>query len=537
MSTYERRGFLRQSFLSAAGLAASWPLNAGFAKEGRAVSGSELTRISNVPAKLRIEVVDETGGPVWARLEIRGPEGKMYGPEPALGDGAAHHFPGIGPWYLGSFVAKGETVVEVPAGEYTVIAEHGTEYERVEKPVVVTAGQSISLRIPLKPWVRMNELGWWSADLHVHRDPADMPKLALAEDLNLSVLFTIWNKANLWQGKEWPKNPVLEVTPRHLVTLLNAEDERGGGAWLLQGLQKNLDLAVEGRWYPPGIDFVRQARAQRSDASEFPWFDCEKPFWWEVPVVMALEPPDSLGILHNHFTQYGILSMEAWGRPRDREKYPGAQGFVDYSLDLYYRYLNLGLRIPPSAGSASGVLPNPVGYNRAYVKLDKPFSVKAWYDALRSGPSFVTNGPVLFINTTNLPGGQVHVTVEARARQPLEKIEMVANGQVIGQFLAPQGARSFQAEQTLAGEHHSWLAVRCYGKSESTIRMAHSRPIPLAGTWNPREDALFFTRWVEELAEQARHDSDRFKNPAERDTVLGLYEQARRFYSEKTGPS
>ena len=34
MSTYERRGFLRKSFLSAAGLAASWPLNADFAKEG-----------------------------------------------------------------------------------------------------------------------------------------------------------------------------------------------------------------------------------------------------------------------------------------------------------------------------------------------------------------------------------------------------------------------------------------------------------------------------------------------------------------------
>jgi hypothetical protein len=537
MSTYERRGFLRKSFLSAASLAASWPLNADFAKEGRALSGAEPTRISDVPAKLHIEVVDETGQPVWARLEVRGPEGKMYGPEPTFGDHTALRFSGIGPWYLGSLVAKGETVVEVPAGEYTVIAEHGTEYERFEKRVVVSGGQSIRLGIPLKPWVRMNELGWWSADLHVHRDPADIPKLALAEGLNLSVVYTIWNKANLWQGKEWPKNSVVEVSPRHLVTLLNAEDERGGGAFLFQGLQKNLDLAVEGRWDPPAIDFVRQARAQRSDASEFPWFDCEKPFWWEVPVMMALEPPDSIGLLHNHFTQYGMVANEVWGRPRDREKYPGVRGFVDNSLDLYYRYLNLGLRIPPSAGSASGVLPNPVGYNRAYVKLDKPFSVKAWYDALRNGPSFVTNGPMLFINTTNLPGDKVHVTVEGRAREPLEKIEIVANGQVIGQFLAPQGARSFQAERTLAGGHHTWLAVRCYGKTESTVRMAHSRPIPLAGTWNPREDALFFTRWIEELADQARSDSERFRSPAERDTVLGLYERARRFYSEKAGPS
>ena len=178
-----------------------------------------------------------------------------------------------------------------------------------------------------------------------------------------------------------------------------------------------------------------------------------------------------------------------------------------------------------------------MGYNRVYAKLDKPFSVEAWYDALRNGPSFVTNGPMLFIDTTNLPGNKVHVRVEARAREPLERIEIVANGQVIEQFLPSQGERSFQAERTLEAGHHTWLAVRCYVKSQSTIRMAHSRPIPLPGAWNPREDALFFVHWIDELVNQARSDSGRFKNPTERDTVLGLYEQARRFYSDKIGPS
>ena len=158
MSTYERRGFLRKSFLSAAGLAASYPLNAHFAKDAGALSGPELTRISDAPAKLHIQVVDETGEPVWARLEVRGSEGQMYEPESALSDGSSRNRPGVGLWYLGSFVVKGETVVEVPPGEYAVIAEHGTEYERVEKHVVVAGGQSIPLRIPLKPWVRMNEL-------------------------------------------------------------------------------------------------------------------------------------------------------------------------------------------------------------------------------------------------------------------------------------------------------------------------------------------------------------------------------------------
>ena len=252
---------------------------------------------------------------------------------------------------------------------------------------------------------------------------------------------------------------------------------------------------------------------------------------------MALEPPDSFGLIHNHFTQYGMFSKEAWGRPRDREKYPGAWGFVHNSLDLYYRYLNLGLMIPPSAGSASGVLPNPVGYNRVYAKLDKPFSVEAWYDALRNGPSFVTNGPMLFTNTKNLPGNKMQVSVEAHAREPLESVEIVANGQVIEQFLPSLGKRSFQAERIVEGDRHTWLAVRCYVKSKSTIRLAHSRPIPLPGIWNPHDDALFFVRWIDDLIAQTRSDSERFRLQAERDTILGLYEQARRFYSDKIGQS
>jgi hypothetical protein len=155
---------------------------------------------------------------------------------------------------------------------------------------------------------------------------------------------------------------------------MNAEDERGGGAWMLHGIHKPLPLGVDGRWFPPGITFVTEARAQRSPGDVLPWFDCEKPFWWEVPVIMAVAPPDSLGVLHNHFNQYGICDTEAWGRPRDQKQFPGWKGFVDYSFRLYYRYLNLGFRLPASAGSASGALPNPVGYNRVYVQLPGPLT-------------------------------------------------------------------------------------------------------------------------------------------------------------------
>ena len=484
-------------------------------------------------AELKIKVVDAAGEPVWARLEVRDAQGRMHQPLFALRDLDARSRPGGGAWYLGSFVARGESVVEVPPGAYTIFAERGTEYERLQSHVDVNEGAPSTVVLAPKPWIRMNQRGWWSADFHVHRQPEDAEKLALAEDLNLSVVFTMWNQRDLFEGRELPENPVVKLDARHWMTVLNAEDERGGGAWMLHMIRERLGLGVEGRWFPPGIQFIKKAKKQRYVETGFPWFDCEKPFWWEVPVVMALSPPDSMGVLHNHFNQYGINDSEAWGRPRDKQKYPEAKGFVDASLDLYYRYLNLGFRLPPSAGSASGVLPNPVGYNRVYVQLDEPFSVEAFYRNLRQGRSFVTNGPMLFFDSVELPGGKIQLSVEAVSREPLDRIEIVANGKIIETFEAPPNKTEFQTTMEMQEGLHTWVAARCFTRNDATIRMAHSRPIYLRGRWNMHEDAMFFLRWIDQLIELPRNEPNRQSTSEERRVLAGLYLQARRFYEEK----
>jgi hypothetical protein len=492
-----------------------------------------LAAMQLAAAELKVTVVDEAGKPVWARLEVRDPNGKMHQPAFALRDLDARSRPGGGAWYLGSFVVSGESVIEVPPGPYTVIAERGTEYERIEQPVEVTDSSPVALVLAPKPWIRMNERGWWSGDFHVHRTPEDAEKLALAEDLNLSVVFTMWNKRDLFEGRALPENPVVKLDPRHLLTVANAEDERGGGAWMLHMIREKLGLGVEGRWSPPGLQFIEKAKKQRYVSTGFPWFDCEKPFWWEVPVVMALSPPDSMGVLHNHFNQYGINDSEAWGRPRDKEKYPEAKGFVESSLNLYYRYLNLGFRLPPSAGSASGVLPNPVGYNRIYVRLEEPFSVEAFYRNLRQGQSFVTNGPMLFFDSVEMPGGRIQLSVNAVSREPLERIEIVANGKILETFEAPADKTEFHTTMEIQEGLYSWVAARCFARNDSTIRMAHSRPIYLRGEWNTHEDAMFFIRWIDRLMELPRDEPNHPATAEERRALVGLYLQARQFYEER----
>ncbi len=488
--------------------------------------------IPAMAADLRIRLTDASGQPVYGRVEVRGEDGKMYQPPDGIVD-AVKNARGGELHYLGSFVMKGEARLVVPPGGYLVVGERGLEHQRVEQTLEVTEkGAEVTLRVA--PWIRMNERNWWSADLHVHRPVDQAPALALAEDVNLTVLTTIWNQRNYWSERGWPAEPVTRVTPNHWITLLNAEDERGGGAWMLNALQSPVPIAVPGRWYPVGLKFIREARAQRTSGGVLPWIDCEKPTWWEVPVIMALETPDSLGVLHNHFMQYGIDANEAWGRPRDQEKFAGAAGFVDYSLGLYYRYLNLGFRLAPSAGSASGVLPNPVGYSRVYARFEAPLSVEKFYRAMRQGDTFVTNGPMLWTRT-KAQGNQVEISVEASAREPIDRVEIVANGEVLKRWDPAGEEKQFSASFSFRQGRHSWVAARCFLKPGSTIRLAHSSPTYLKGKWDAAADARYFTAWIDELIQLTTDEKDRFANDAERAEVLSLYRQARAFYAAKGG--
>jgi tetratricopeptide (TPR) repeat protein len=235
---------------------------------------------------------------------------------------------------------------------------------------------------------------------------------------------------------------------------------------------------------------------------------------------MALEAPDSLGLLNNHFQQYGMLDNEAWGRPRDPNL-----SFANYVLALYYRYLNLGFRLPPSAGSASGVLANPVGYNRIYAPVAGELTVDKWYSGFREHRGFVTNGPMLFWNP-QLQGNLLRINVEAIAREPIDRIEIVANGKVLRKVDARAGARTLRSVLSLDVKEHSWVAARCYLKTSHTVRMAHTSPLYLPGTWDASEDARYFLTWIDELIAKTSTQPNK-------DALHALYRRAREFYAAK----
>src|SRR5205085_272364 len=179
-----------------------------------------------------------------------------------------------------------------------------------------------------------------------------------------------------------------------------------------------LAITEAGREYPSPMKFVEEARRHQGA-----WIDVEKPFWWDVPVWLASGQVDSIGLSNNHMCRERMYESEAWGKPRVVERLPPPLGNGFWSQEIYYHLLNCGVRLPPSAGSASGVLPNPVGYNRVYVHLGPELKYDAWWEGLRAGRSFVTNGPLLRVRANGqLPG---HVFTAPAGKEL--RIDLTAN--------------------------------------------------------------------------------------------------------------
>jgi hypothetical protein len=77
-------------------------------------------------AELDLQVKNEKRQLIWCRVEVRGQDKKMYQGQGAIPSEVNKARGGL-PWYTGSFLMDGTSKVDLPAGNYTVVVEHGLE--------------------------------------------------------------------------------------------------------------------------------------------------------------------------------------------------------------------------------------------------------------------------------------------------------------------------------------------------------------------------------------------------------------------------
>jgi hypothetical protein len=372
-----------------AGARLAWAL-AGWMAAGLATAG---------PAPVRVLVADDaTGKPVAARVSLsRGDELLLPSGFPSYARGDERHF-----------LVPGDFTLDLEPGRYRLRVERGLEWVPVEVDLEVPRDTVLTVR--LRRFVDMNRDGWYSADMHVHRDPADVPLILRAEDLNFVPTITthVWSTEVSRPWASPPEFPVV-VEPGRLFTASAQEVERiqgGPGALIL--MARDLPLPFTGyELYPPSVTYARKVHQGGG------FVEGDKLFWLDTFVNAALGEIDFVELNCNHFLPRLVdTDLVPWSHWPVDFGYRGPRGFALWMMDLYYRILNSGIPLPLSAGSANGVKATPVGYNRVYVRLgDRPLDYPAFMEALKEGRSFSTNGPILEVDVDGRqgPGDRIDV--------------------------------------------------------------------------------------------------------------------------------
>ena len=521
--------------------------------------GCLLVVRTTTAAELRGEIVDAVSGArIAARLYIKS---ESEQPE----EGTADQWP----WFFASSASTNGTavtyrkqrsaesieahttlspdpfLVDLAAGRYTLTAECGKEYQTAKVSVEI-GEQPATVSLRLRRWIDMNTLGWYSGETHVHRQVDDLPNLVLAEHLNVALPLTYWVTSSGTPPSRGDKNSpaikpeLIRVDATHVIYPMNTEYEIfrvNGNRHTLGAIFAINHKSVFTQGVPPVGEIARQTHQQGG------LLELDKHNWpWSMMLVPVMNV-DLYELTNNHiwrvpfaFRQFGT-APPAYMRIEQDEGGLTERGWIDFTFQNYYALLNCGFRLRPTAGTASGVHPVPLGFGRVYVHLPDGFSYANWMEGLDKGRTFVTTGPMMDVTVADHPpGSTLTATAPAeyqlkgwiRSASPLTAIEVVSEGAVI-KTITPQNqttsssAYESRISESIPVETSTWLTVRCFERTgDGRVRFAHSSPTHIDVTGKPLRPRR---AEVEYLVSRVQDELARHKNVLE-EPALAEYRAA-----------
>lgn len=508
-------------------------------------------RYKNAQARLTVDIRDERGRSVPARIAVLGSDGRAVAPAAAwmhADDGFDRALQSGETRY---FHCPSQCTVEAPAGDAAIWVQRGFRYLPWRQSVKLVAGTDRTL--PAK--LQLNDLPasfgkWRSADLHVHMNyggtyrntPENLARQASAEDLD-AVYNLIVNKEEripdigYFRGDPDPassdKTLIMHAQEFHTsfwghLGLLHLSDDV-----LTPDFSAYQHTALASP-YPHNGMIADLAHAQGALVGYV------HPFDWDI------DPPKEKSLTNQ------LPADVAHGKV----DYIEVVGFADHksTAKIWYRLLNLGYRIPTGAGTDAmanyASLRGPVGMNRVFLDTGGDTSPAALRTAIKAGRSFASNGPLLGLELDGKgPGDTVsraapdrlRYRVALRSPVAVDHLEIVQNGLVVKAFQLTGDRRKLDAEGELDITKGGWLLLRAWNDASDPQVLdlypyATTSPVYLempGGPSTASQDSAYFAAWLDRVIGEAQARTD-FRNSREREATLDYLRKARDLYRAKT---
>lgn len=450
------------------------------------------------------------------------------------------------------FYCNGNVTVSVPTGPVRIRAGRGFEYQVLDTTVTVTAAQTLTFRLA---WMtNMKSLGWYSGDTHVHISHPPITYSLDARDLALVARCEELNVINSLEEQEYFTGQLDPVSLSDRLIYFSKEQRNAHFSHLsILGLKQWI---VDAGCLEQGVA-------------------CGRTLDQMIYTQVHAQPGEVAVIATHPFVTFDEFDVEGWpgvgmwrGMPVDL-----AAGTVD-AMDLlsfwnamppegiepYFQVLNVGIRLPPSAGTdctlgsgASG----PAGGYRIYVDPVGAFTMDSWIAGLKAGRSFVTNYPLFTAfdvegakpgDVLAFDGPTLHGSVSVVCRLPFERIEIWGDTGLLRVLTPPNGsAKSFTTSFDVARAGLSWLVARVTGPASGWHVVtagglfAQTAPVYIEGiaAQSPTAHATSYTRaqaaayFLERLDQTAAvYDSLGFFPDVSRGSFDLAVASARSYYQE-----
>ena len=448
---------------------------------------------------LDISLLNHEGEPCPALLSIRSVEGGVYRQPAGAVDlrtqlneiiGPPISEPGKGYFFFlpgkkrGRYwIAPSNVEMTLPVGEWEVRVLRGPEQQPVVDTVSVRKDEWTRRSYKIARWTDLRTKGWWSGDDHIH--------------------------ARLMHGEDAKRLlDYVQAVDLHVANILEMGDAYRT-YYAQRGFGREFRVSRNNHWLVPGQE------DPRSDLGHAIGLNLDAKV---RDLELYLQNQLLADRIHEGGGLYGHTHVGADACFVHREMALFTPlGIVDFNsvmqanlgTELFYDFLNLGYKMTATAGT--------IGSTRVYAdtgdteKLDPD----EWFDAVKRGNTFVSNGPMLdFTVNGQLPGSTIELppggTLDIQASveglpnwSSPETLEIICLGEVLRQSASDDSNNpSLEVSAQLRPEHGCWIAAKSIGHDGSE---AHTTPVYVSvggdRHWNREAAPAIIKRQLEVLHE------------------------------------